>query len=46
LRRAEPEHGLPSRLGGRHAGAHVFLRLERKMFGDLFLQALDGAPSS
>ena len=42
--RAELECGLAPRLGGRHTGAHVLLRLERKMFGDLFLQALVGTP--
>ena len=44
LSRAELERGLPPRLGGRHAGAQVLLCLERKMFGDLFLQALVGTP--
>ena len=42
--RAKLECGLPPRLGGRHTGAQILLRLEREMFGDLFLQALVGTP--
>ena len=44
LGRAKLECGLPPRLGGRHAGAQILLGLQRKMFGDLFPQALVGAP--
>ena len=40
LGRAKLECGLPTRLDGGHTGAQVMLGLERKMFGDLFLQAL------
>jgi hypothetical protein len=41
--RAELEHGLAARLGGRHPRAHVLVGLEREMFGKLFAQALVGA---
>ncbi len=46
LRRTKLQRGLPARLGGRHAGAQVFLRLQRDVFGDLFLQTFIGTPPS
>ena len=44
LGRAKLERGLSPRLGGRHAGAQILLSLQGEMFGDLFAQALVGAP--
>jgi hypothetical protein len=45
LGRAKLQCGLPPRLGGRHAGTQILLSLQGKMLGDLFLEALVGAPS-
>jgi len=42
FRRTQLDCGLAPRFGGRHASAQILFCLERKMFGDLFLQALVG----
>ncbi len=39
FRCTELDSGLSPRFGGRHVGAQILFGLERKMFGDLFLQA-------
>ncbi len=45
LGRAKLQRGLPARLDGRHAGTQIFLSLQGKMLGHLFMEALVGAPS-
>ena len=41
--RAELEHGLAARFGGRHAGAEILRRLLREVFFHLFAQTLIAA---
>jgi hypothetical protein len=45
LGRAKLQCGLPTRLGGRHAGTQILLSLQGKMLGHLFTDTLVGAAS-